>query len=80
MSRPTKAQRRFATVALAFCAVWLVAFSVAQMVIFCVTGTEQTELINMTFTVIGVECGGLLIKRIADKIFENRSKEDNGYD
>ena len=49
--------------------IWLVVFSVAQMVIFTITGNEQTQLIESTFAVIGLEVGGLLVKRIADKIF-----------
>lgn len=71
-----KKQKRFATVALIFCAVYLTLFSIAQMVSFWQTGTEQTELINMTFTVIGIECGGLLIKRIAEKVFPKKSEEE----
>lgn len=72
-----KKQKRFATVALAFCAVYLTLFSIAQMVSFQQTGTEQTELINMTFTVIGIECGGLLLKRIVEKVFPKKNEEDD---
>lgn len=71
-----KKQKRFATVALIFCAVYLTLFSIAQMVSFWQTGTEQTELINMTFTVIGIECGGLLLKRIAEKVFPKKNDEE----
>lgn len=55
--------------------VWLVVFSIAQMVIFAITGNEQTQLIESTFAVIGLEVGGLLIKRITDKIF-GRGNDD----
>lgn len=71
-----KKQKRFATVALAFCAVYLTLFSIAQMVSFWQTGTEQTELINMTFAVIGIECGGLLLKRIAEKVFPKKTNDE----
>lgn len=71
-----KKQKRFATVALAFCAVYLSLFSIAQMVSFWQTGTEQTELINMTFTVIGIECGGLLLKRIAEKVLPKKTNDE----
>lgn len=71
-----KRQKRFATVALIFCAVYLSLFSIAQMISFWHTGTEQTELITMTFTVIGIECGGLLLKRIVEKIFPKKKNEE----
>lgn len=64
-----KPTQRFATTALMVVTIWLVVFSVAQMVIFTITGNEQTQLIESTFAVIGLEVGGLLVKRIADKIF-----------
>ena len=70
-------QKRFATVALIFCAVYLSLFSIAQMISFWQTGTEQTELITMTFTVIGIECGGLLLKRIAEKVFPKKNDEED---
>lgn len=72
-----KRQKRFATVALIFCAVYLSLFSIAQMVSFWRTGVEQTELITMTFTVIGIECGGLLLKRIAEKVFPKKNNEED---
>lgn len=71
-----KRQKRFATVALIFCAVYLSLFSIAQMISFWHTGVEQTELITMTFTVIGIECGGLLLKRIAEKVFPKKKDEE----
>lgn len=76
MAKLTKGQKRFATVALTFCAVYFVLFSIAQYVSFLITGTEQEQLIEMTFTVLGVEVGGLLVKRVADKIFDKRKNEE----
>lgn len=72
----TNAQKRFATVALKFCAVYFTLFSIAQYISFLITGTEQERLIDMTFTVLGVEVGGLLVKRVADKIFDRKKNEE----
>lgn len=67
---------RFANKVLLFLAVYLILFTVAETVVFCVTGQEQTELVTMTFTVFGVELGGLLAKRIAEKIFGKNKDTD----
>lgn len=60
---------------LLFLAVYLILFTVAETVVFCVTGQEQTELVSMTFTVFGVELGGLLAKRIAEKVFVKKNTD-----
>lgn len=68
---------RMANKVLLFCAVYLILFTVAETIVFCATGQEQTELVNMTFTVFGVELGGLLAKRIAEKVFgKNKDTEE----
>lgn len=67
---------RFANKVLLFLAVYLVLFTVAETIVFCVTRQEQTELVNMTFTVFGVELGGLLAKRIAEKVFGKNKDTD----
>lgn len=68
---------RLANKVLLFCAVYLILFTVAETIVFCVTGQEQTELVSMTFTVFGVELGGLLAKRIAEKVFgKNKDTEE----
>ena len=67
---------RMANKVLLFLAVYLVLFTVAETVVFCVTGQEQTELVSMTFTVFGVELGGLLAKRIAEKVFGKNKDTD----
>lgn len=67
---------RFANKVLLFLAVYLILFTVAETIVFCVTGQEQTELVSMTFTVFGVELGGLLAKRIAEKIFGKNKDTD----
>ena len=74
--RKYKSKRRFAEKALYFIAVYLVLFTIWQNISFLITGTEQTELINSNFTVIGLECGWLLFKRIFDKFRKNRSTEE----
>lgn len=66
---------RFANKVLLFLAVYLILFTVAETVVFCVTGQEQTELVSMTFTVFGVELGGLLAKRIAEKVFGKKNTD-----
>ena len=73
MARRRKAQR-FAGKALLVIAIWLAVFSAAQMAIFAVTGVEQTQLIESTFSVIGLECGGLLVKRILEKVLPGREE------
>lgn len=67
---------RFANKVLLFLAVYLILFTVAETVVFCATGQEQTELVSMTFTVFGVELGGLLAKRIAEKVFGKNKDTD----
>lgn len=67
---------RMANKVLLFLAVYLILFTVAETIVFCVTGQEQTELVTMTFTVFGVELGGLLAKRIAEKIFGKNKDTD----
>lgn len=73
MARRRKAQR-FAQKALLVIAIWLAVFSAAQMAIFAVTGAEQTQLIESTFAVIGLECGGLLVKRILEKVLPGKEE------
>lgn len=67
---------RMANKVLLFCAVYLILFTVAETIVFCTTGQEQTELVTMTFTVFGVELGGLLAKRIAEKVFGKNKDTD----
>lgn len=66
---------RMANKVLLFLAVYLILFTVAETVVFCVTGQEQTELVSMTFTVFGVELGGLLAKRITEKVFGKKNTD-----
>ena len=49
-----------------------VIFTIAQFVSFMLTGIEQAVLIERWFTVVGVELGLLMLK----KIFEKKPKKD----
>lgn len=68
--------QRYAEKVLLAVGVWLAVFSIAQMAIFAATGTEQTQLIESTFAVIGLECGGLLVKRILEKVLPTKKEEE----
>lgn len=68
-------KQRFAEKALRILFVYLVLFSITHTVLTAVTGVEQTTLIEQTFVVFGVEAGGLLLKRIADKIFGRKNDD-----
>ena len=68
-------KQRFAEKALRILFVYLVIFSITHTVLTAVTGVEQTTLIEQTFIVFGVEAGGLLLKRIVDKIFGRRNDD-----
>lgn len=67
---------RYAEKALRVLFLYLVIFSAVHTVLTAVTGVEQTTLIEQTFVVFGVEAGGLLLKRIVDKIFGKKKTED----
>ena len=75
MARRRKVQR-FAQKALLVITIWLAVLSIGQMAIFAVTGMEQTQLIESTFAVIGLECGGLLVKRILEKVLPGKKEEE----
>ena len=68
-------KQRFAEKALRILFVYLVIFSITHTVLTAVTGVEQTTLIEQTFIVFGVEAGGLLLKRIVDKIFGRKNDD-----
>lgn len=60
------ADERFATKALIVIAITTAVFVVMQYISFLITGMEQTTLITYFFTVVGIECGGMLLKRITE--------------
>ena len=68
-------EERYAEKALRILFLYLVIFSAVHTVLTAVTGVEQTTLIEQTFVVFGVEAGGLLLKRIVDKIFGRKNDD-----
>lgn len=68
--------QRFATKCLIFIAIFLCVFTVLQYASFMITGMEQTQLIESVFTVIGLECGCLILKRICDVVFKKKKTQD----
>lgn len=68
-------KERYAEKALRTLFLYLVIFSAVHTVLTAVTGVEQTTLIEQTFVVFGVEAGGLLLKRIVDKIFGRKNDD-----
>lgn len=71
---------RYAEKALRVLFLYLVIFSAVHTVLTAVTGVEQTTLIEQTFLVFGIEAGGLLLKRIVEKIFGKKKVEDEEND
>ena len=71
-------QKRFAEKTLICIGVFLLVFTAWNCVSFILTdGMEQTQLIDSVFTVVGIECGGLLFKRVCDKIFIRKKGSGN---
>ena len=63
-----KWDERFATRALTVIAITTGVFLAAQYISFLITRMEQTVLIQYYFTVVGLECGGMLLKRILEVV------------
>lgn len=57
-------------------AVLTIIFTIAQYVSFIFTGAEQTTLIERWFTVVALELGLLMLK----KLFEKKQKETENED
>lgn len=66
---------RYAQKALRVLFWYLVIFSAVHTVLTAITGVEQSTLIEQNFMVFGIEAGGLLLKRILEKLF-GKKKED----
>ena len=68
---------RFATKVLIAIAVFLVLFVAVMVWSFIVTGgEEQSQLIDSVFTVVGIECGALMLKRVMEVFLPRRDKGD----
>ena len=74
-----KWDERFATRALTVIAITTGVFLAAQYISFLITRMEQTILIQYYFTVVGLECGGMLLKRIME-VFVARIKKKEQLD
>lgn len=71
-----KWDERFATRALTVIAVTTGVFLAAQYISFLITRIEQTVLIQYYFTVVGLECGGMLLKRILEVVVARIKKTE----
>lgn len=67
---------RFATRALTVIAITTGVFLAAQYISFLITRMEQTVLIQYYFTVVGLECGGMLLKRILEVVVARIKKKE----
>ena len=68
---------RFATKTLICIAGFLVIFTGVQIWSFVHTGgEEQSQLIDSVFTVVGIECGALMLKRVLEIFLPRRDKGD----
>lgn len=77
--RRAKLNEHFATQVLAVIGVSTALFIIAQYVSFLVTREEQDILIEWYFKVVGLECGVLMLKRVAEVIVA-RIKKKEGLD
>lgn len=71
-----KWDERFATRALTAIAITTGVFLAAQYISFLITRMEQTILIQYYFTVVGLECGGMLLKRILEVVVARIKKKE----
>lgn len=68
---------RFATKVLIAIAIFLVLFVAVMVWSFVYTGgEEQSQLIDSVFTVVGIECGALMLKRVMEIFLPRRDKGD----
>lgn len=72
-----KADERFATKAVIVIAVTTAAFIVAQYISFLITQVEQTVLIEWYFRAVVIECGAMMMKRIAEVVVGRIKKKEN---
>lgn len=72
-----KWDERFATRALTVIAITTGIFLAAQYISFLITRMEQTVLIQYYFTVVGLECGGMLLKRILEVVVARLRKKNS---
>lgn len=79
---------RFATKAVVIIGITTAIFIIMQYVSFLITQQEQTALIEYYFTAVVIECGAMMLKRVAEVVVarikkkeklntENESEEEN---
>lgn len=71
-----KADERFATKAIIVIAITTAIFIVTQYISFLITQQEQTVLIEWYFRAIVIECGAMMMKRVAEVIVGRIKKKE----
>lgn len=80
MRKPRKEKKtdeRFATKVIVVIGASTAVFVVAQYVSYLITGTEQETLIQWYFRGVVIECGTLMLKRVAEVIVGRIKKEEH---
>ena len=71
------ADERFATKAVVIIGITTAIFIVMQYASFLVTQQEQTVLIEWYFRAVVLECGAMMLKRVAEVIVARIKKKEN---
>lgn len=74
--RTVKLNERFATRVVIVIGITTAIFIIAQYISFIITGMEQTALIEQYFGAVVIECGALMMKRIAEVIVARIKKKE----
>lgn len=67
---------RFATKAVVIIGVTTAIFIIMQYISFLITQQEQTALIEYYFTAVVIECGAMMLKRVAEVIVARIKKKE----
>lgn len=71
-----KMNERFATRVVIVIGITTALFIIAQYVSFLITGVEQTALIEQYFGAVVIECGALMLKRVAEVVTARIKKKE----
>lgn len=74
--KAVKLNERFATRVVIVIGITTALFIVAQYISFLITGVEQTTLIEQYFGAVVIECGALMLKRVAEVITARIKKKE----
>lgn len=74
--RKAKLNEHFATRVVVAIGITTAIFIAAQYISFIITGMEQTVLIEKYFDAVVIECGALMLKRIAEVITARIKKKE----